>query len=67
MDRTVDIATDAPPEALMDVLGDLAKAIGAGADVAMVGSLFAGTDEAPGEPSTTRRAEPGADGEAVGS
>ena len=29
--------------------GDLAKAIGAGADVAMVGSLFAGTDEAPGE------------------
>ncbi len=29
--------------------GDLAKAIAAGADVAMLGSLFAGTDESPGE------------------
>ncbi len=29
--------------------GDLAKAIAAGADVAMVGSLFAGCDETPGE------------------
>ncbi|MGZ9108424.1 MAG: IMP dehydrogenase [Micavibrio sp.] len=29
--------------------GDLAKAIAAGADCAMLGGLFAGTDEAPGE------------------
>ncbi|MGO1579982.1 MAG: IMP dehydrogenase [Peptoniphilaceae bacterium] len=29
--------------------GDLTKAIAAGADVVMVGSLFAGTDESPGE------------------
>jgi len=29
--------------------GDLAKAIAAGADCAMMGTMFAGTDEAPGE------------------
>ena len=29
--------------------GDLAKAIAAGADVVMIGGLFAGTDEAPGD------------------
>lgn len=29
--------------------GDFAKAIAAGADCAMIGSIFAGTDEAPGE------------------
>ena len=29
--------------------GDLAKAMAAGADCAMIGSLFAGTDESPGE------------------
>jgi len=30
--------------------GDMSKAIAAGADTIMVGSLFAGTEESPGEP-----------------
>lgn len=30
--------------------GDIVKALGAGADCVMAGSLFAGTDESPGEP-----------------
>ena len=34
---------------IRDSSGDLAKAIAAGADCAMLGSLFAGTDESPGE------------------
>ena len=33
----------------MQFSGDLAKAVAAGADCAMVGSLLAGTDESPGE------------------
>src|SRR5215510_10220299 len=33
----------------LPISGDLAKAIAAGADCAMLGGLFAGTDESPGE------------------
>ncbi len=29
--------------------GDITKAIGAGADAVMIGSLFAGTEESPGD------------------
>ena len=33
----------------INILRDIAKAIAFGADVIMIGSLFAGTDESPGE------------------
>jgi IMP dehydrogenase/GMP reductase len=33
----------------LDSQGDIAKAIAAGADSVMLGSLFAGTEEAPGK------------------
>ncbi len=51
--ETAEICRDARVPLIADggikYSGDLAKAIAAGADAAMVGSLLAGTDEAPGE------------------
>ena len=50
---TVEVCRKADVPAIADggvkYSGDLAKAIVAGADAVMIGSLFAGTDESPGE------------------
>jgi IMP dehydrogenase len=50
---TVDVAKKSNTPVIADggikYSGDLAKAIAAGADCAMIGSLLAGTDETPGE------------------
>ncbi len=51
--RVADIAKDAEIPIIADggvrFSGDVAKAIAAGADTVMLGSMFAGTDEAPGK------------------
>lgn len=45
--------TDRPAQLISDggikVFGDISKAIGGGADFVMMGSMFAGTDESPGD------------------
>jgi IMP dehydrogenase len=51
--ETAEVCRDAGVPAIADggirTSGDMVKAIGAGADCVMIGSLLAGTDEAPGE------------------
>ncbi|MFO7964568.1 MAG: IMP dehydrogenase [Desulfobacterales bacterium] len=49
--RSVCIKSDVPmiADGGIKFSGDLTKAIGAGADSVMIGGLFAGTDESPGE------------------
>jgi len=55
MEAAEAVANDRDPMAIISdggtrEPGDIPKAIGAGADAVMIGSLFAGTDESPGEP-----------------